>query len=224
MMELVRDLFDAEGVFFNRANTPLKAHLTEGSSESKVLIITGSNASGKSFAVKVLAAWLSNEKPKVEALQVSMKYRTMPGMHRCFMFGALGDELDSTGSISTGAVNGALKTARGRDTPCWVMLDEPDTGLSEDFCPAMGEYIAQAVNEGLGKKCQGIVVVTHSKALVRALVDALTVTPHFAHLDEVPQDLQGWLNSSRRRTVEELVALPEKSILTYRALNKILKD
>jgi ABC-type branched-subunit amino acid transport system ATPase component len=224
MMELVRQLFEAEGTLFNGAGTPLKAHLTEGDQHSKVLVVTGSNASGKSFAVKALAAWLNHEQPKIEALQVSMKYRTMPGMHRCFMFGALGDEMDSTGSISTGAVNAAISTARGRDTPCCVMLDEPDTGLSEDFCPAMGEYIAQAVNEGLGEKCQGLVVVTHSKALVRAMVEALGTPPHFAHMDEEPQTLEGWLSSSRRRTIEELVGLPQKSILTYRALNKVLKD
>jgi hypothetical protein len=224
MLELVRELFAEDGVLFNGADTPLKAHLSEGSTESKVLVLTGSNASGKSFAVKVLAAWLGTEKPKVEALQVSMKYRTMAGMHRCFMFGALGDELDSTGSISTGAVKGALSTAQGRTTPCWVMLDEPDTGLSDDFCPAMGEFIAQAVNQGLGEKCRGLVVVTHSKSLVRAMVETLSETPHFAHLDEAPLKLEDWLTSSRRRTVEELVGLPEKSILTYRALNKTMKD
>lgn len=224
MMEMVRELFDAEGVLYNGEKTPLRAHLTEGDPDSQVLVMTGSNASGKSFAVKVLAAWLSNEKPKVEAIQVSMKYRTAPGMHRAFMFGALGDELDSTGSISTGVVNGALKTARGRDTPCWVMLDEPDTGLSDDFCPAMGEYIAQAVNGGLGKKCQGLVVVTHSKSLVQAMAETLEKKPHFVHLDEQPLTLEGWLASSRRRTVAELVSLPQKSVETYRALNKTLKD
>lgn len=223
MLELIRELF-TDSRYFNREGAPLRAHLTEGDAASNVLLVAGSNASGKSFAVKVLAAWLGHETPKVEALQVSMKYRTMAGIHRCFMFGALGDEQDSTGSVSMVAVEGGLRTARGRDTPCWLMLDEPDTGLSEEFTPAMGEYLARAANEGLGEHCHGLVVVSHSRALLRELAATLTVRPHFVHVDEAPNTLADWLAAPRRRSIEELRALPTTSVERFRALNKILKD
>jgi len=223
MLELVREVF-TESRFFNGADAPLKAHLTEGDAASNVLLVAGANASGKSFGVKVLAAWLSQEKPKVEPLQVSMKYRTMAGMHRCFMFGPLGDEQDSTGSISFGAVEGGLSNAKSRTHPCWLMLDEPDTGLSEEFTPAMGEFIARSANEGLGPNCGGLVVVSHSRALMQEMVNTLAVRPHFVHVDEHPLTIEDWLATSRRRTVEELLALPTVSIERFRALNKILKD
>lgn len=223
MLEFIRELF-GESKFFNGADAPLKAHLSTGDEASKVLVITGSNASGKSFAVRVLAAWLSGEKPKVEPIQVSMRVRTEAGIHRAFMFGPFGDAQDSTGSVSLTAVQGGLRTARGRETPCWLMLDEPDTGLSEDFGYAMGQYLAQHANDGLGPNCHGLVVVTHSRELVQGLVDTLGVKPHFVHVDDKPLSIKDWLAAARRRSIDELLGLPEKSVMTFRALNKILKD
>jgi energy-coupling factor transporter ATP-binding protein EcfA2 len=222
MLELIRDVF-IDNTYFNGDGAPLKAHLTEGDPASKVLLIAGANASGKSFGITVLASCLNGATPKVEPIQVSMKYRTKEGMHRCFMFGPLGDQRDSTGSISLAAVRGGLRTAQGRDRPCWLMLDEPDTGLSEEFTPAMGEYLATAANEGLGEHCQALVVVSHSRALLKEMAATLTLRPHFVHVDEQPLELEGWLASSRRRTVAELEALPSISTERYRAINKILK-
>lgn len=223
LIEMVRDLFGGN-TFFNGEGAPLKAHLSEGAADSKVLVVTGSNASGKSFAVRVLASWLNNEKPKVEPLQVSMKYRTEAGMHRAFMFGPFGDAQDSTGTVSLRAIQGGLRTAQGRDSACWLMLDEPDVGLSEDFGYAMGQYLAAEANKGLGENCHGFVVVTHSRELVQGMVDTLEKRPHFAHVDDKPLSIDDWLSGGRRRTVEELLELPTKSVETFRALNKILKD
>lgn len=223
MLPFIRDLF-VKNTFFNGDEAPLKAHLDAGDDAAKVLVITGSNASGKSFAIRVLAAWLNAEKPKVEPIQVSMRIRTEAGIHRAFMFGPFGDAQDSTGSVSLTAVQGGLRTAKGRETPCWLMLDEPDTGLSEDFGYAMGQYLAQHANEGLGPNCHGLVVVTHSRELVQGLVDTLSVTPHFVHVDDKPLSIKDWLSAARRRSIDELLGLSEKSVKTFRALNKLLKD
>lgn len=223
MLEMIRDVF-VDSPYFNGEGAPLKAHLTEGDPASKVLLIAGANASGKSFGITVLASCLNGEKPKVEPIQVSMKYRTKEGMHRCFMFGPLGDAKSSTGAVSLGAVRGGLGTAKGREQLCWLMLDEPDTGLSEEFTPAMGEYLATAANEGLGEHCHALVVVSHSRALLQEMANRLTLTPHFVHVDDHPETLDGWLASSRRRTVAELEALPSLTTERYRAINKILKN
>lgn len=226
MLQLIRNIFDnaEDNKFFNGADAPLKAHLSEGDPASKVVLVAGGNASGKSFSIAVMASFLNGETPKVEPLQVSMKYRTIPGFHRALMFGPLGDTQSSTGAISVTALKGALKTARGRDTPCWLLLDEPDTGLSEDFTPAMGEYVATAANEGLGDNCQALVVVTHSRALLKEMTAVLALRPHFVHVDDHPLSLEDWLSTQRRRTVAELEALPTVTIERFRALNKILKD
>lgn len=226
MLQLIRNIFDnaEDNRFFNGADAPLKAHLSEGDPASKVLLVAGGNASGKSFSIAVMASFLNGETPKVEPLQVSMKYRTIPGFHRALMFGPLGDTQSSTGAISFTAIKGALKTSRGRDTPCWLLLDEPDTGLSEDFTPAMGEYLATAANEGLGDNCHALVTVTHSRALIKEMLAVLNLRPHFVHVDEDPLTLDEWLTSGRRRTVAELEALPSLTMERFRALSKILKN
>lgn len=223
MLQIVRELFTSSALFAG-ANSPLRAHLTEGSSQSKLLVVTGSNASGKSFAVRVLASWLNDETPKVEPLQVSMRYRTTAGMHRAFMYGD--DSRDSTGSNSMTAVIGGFRTAKSEDrgSDCWLMLDEPDVGLSEDFGFALGTYIANQVDEGLGPKCQGVVVVTHSRELVRGVLEHSKTTPHFAHVDDAPLSMQGWLDSGHRRSVAELLDIKRIAVERMRAISKIIKD
>jgi hypothetical protein len=221
MLKLLKHLFTTS-VIFAGEEAPLRAHLSEGSPNAQLAIVAGPNASGKSFAIRVLASWLNSEKPKVEPIQVSMKYRTMGGIHRAFMYGD--DTQDSTGSNSMTAVTGGFRTAKGRTSPCWLMLDEPDVGLSEDFAYALGTYIANQVDEGLGEGCKGVVVVTHSRELVRGIVENSKETPHFAHVDDEPLTLQGWLDSSRRRSVEELLDIKRIAVERMRAIAKFLKD
>jgi predicted ATPase len=223
MQSILSDVFE-ENSYFNGEGAPLKASLTLGPKASRVAIVVGSNGSGKSFAVRVIASWLLSKKQKVEPLQVSMKYRTEAGLLRALQYGPFGDGQDSTGANSVRAVEGALSTAQSRTSPCWILLDEPDTGLSEDFTHALGTHLALKANEGLGAACGGLVVVTHSRELVRGLLDTLVVPPHFVHIDEAPQTLPDWLGTARRRSLEELLALPRKSVATFRALNKVLKD
>jgi hypothetical protein len=222
MLHYLEDLFEGSVLFGEGA--PLDARLTRGDPHSKVLLLTGSNASGKSFAIRVLAAWLNDSKPRVEPLQISMKYRTMQGMHRIFMYGALQDDTNSTGSVSMVALEGGIRTAKERETPCWLMLDEPDTGLSEDFGYAMGQYIAEYANSGLGPKCRGLVVVTHSRELVKGLRETLKQEPHFAHVGTPTLSLQEWLEGAHRRSMSELLGLSKKSVETYRKVQKVLND
>lgn len=226
MLELLKTIFEGTTVFGEPGNpdTPLHAQVTPGAGKGKVAIVVGSNASGKSLAVRLIGSWLNGEKPKVEPLQVSMRYRTMMGMHKAFMYGPFGDEQDSTGAVSMGAIEGGLMTARGRETPCWLLLDEPDVGLSEDFTYALGEHLARSANEGLGAKCGGLVVVTHSRELVNGMVENLAAAPHFVHVDDNPQTLTEWLAGRRRRSVEELLALRTKSVEVHRKLMPFFKD
>jgi hypothetical protein len=200
---------------------PLVATFEEGDPESRVLLIAGDNASGKSLMVRVLASRLNGD--KVEPLQVSMKYRTMPGMHRAFMYGALGDEEDSTGNVSLIAILGALTAAEDRKSPTWVMLDEPDTGLAEGYCTAMGAYLANFGNRLPLNHCQGLSVVTHSRKLVSSMLFSLDKKPHFlCFADYEGGDLmQAWLEDERDRSIEDLLALGETSLKKFRSLNRV---
>lgn len=197
---------------------PFKGSLAPGAADSRVVIVAGPNASGKSLLVRLLASWLNDD--KVEPIQVSMRYRTAAGMQRVFMYGS--DEDQSTGATSLHAVQGALRTSRGRTADHWIMLDEPDVGLSDDYAAAMGAYLAQYGND-LPEKARGFLVVTHSRSLVAGLLGDLDRSPHFIHLG-APQSLEDWLNNPRApRTVEDLLDLERLGTERWRQVEDRLK-
>lgn len=197
---------------------PFKGSLALGAEDSRVAIVAGPNASGKSLLVRLLAAWLTTD--KIEPLQVSMRYRTMAGMHRVFMFGS--DEDQSTGATSLHAVLGATRASRDREDKHWVMLDEPDVGLSADYAAAMGEYLAQYGNDQ-PERSKGLLVVTHSQPLVMSLLQNLKLRPHFIHLGE-PQSVEEWLHHPcSSRTVDELLNLDKLGHDRWRQVEAQLK-
>lgn len=218
MQSLMREVLGTS--FF--ANGPLVGQLTPGDEASRVVLVAGANASGKSFVTDMVGHWMGAEKPKVEFISVSMRMRTREGMHRCFMYGPLGDK-DSTGSVSTIALKGGLRTAAERTTPCMLQLDEPDLGLAEEFGYAMGQWIASEDPTPVNEHCRGLIVVTHSRELVKGFLENSALKPHFLHLGTPSLTLKQWLKPAARRSVEDLQGLSSASIQQYRAINKILE-
>ncbi len=204
------------------SDAPVRVSWTPGSPDSGVFILVGDNASGKSLLMRILASWLNDD--KVEPLQVSMRYRTEAGLHRAFMFGSESDR--STGAVSLHAVMGGLRTCRGRSTPSWLLLDEPDIGLAEGYSQALGQHLAEFGNELDGQGTRALGLVTHSKALVRSLTERLKHPPHVLVTGEhhAGMTLEQWLQDQRSRTLEELLSLENRGFETWRKVQKILGD
>lgn len=214
-MELIKKALDT--ILFDEDEALLSARLTDGDENSRVAVLVGDNASGKSLFVRLLTEFCKTAKPRREPIQVSMRHRTATGMHRAFMYGALGDEIDSTGNVSMIAVTGAVSTAKGRETPNWLMLDEPDTGLSESYARALGNWLAQEF-DGLGARTEGVVLVTHSRALVESLFRHSSHRPWFVHMGGI-QTPQEWLADTTERSVADLLGMAERSMTLYRAIH-----
>ena len=215
-MNLIKTALDT--VLFDTTDGPLCASLDEGAPDSRLTVVVGDNASGKSFFVRLLASFCNSEKPKIEPIQVSMRYRTMSGMHRAFMYGPFGDEIDSTGNVSMIALQGALTTAKGRERPHWLMLDEPDTGLSDAYARALGTWLAGELH-ALPERTAGSLVVTHSKALVDSIFRHSPVRPWFIHMGE-PLSAEQWLSNTSEKSVEELLALSNRALDLHRAIER----
>jgi predicted ATPase len=215
-------LYDISGSdWFKGESAPLKATYHEGDVESRVVIVAGTNASGKSLVLKVLSAWLHQD--KIEPITVSMKFRAgheVYGPQRVMMFGSEDDE--STGVISTSAIKTAFVTARGRNSAHYVLLDEPDIGLSEEYAVPLGRFIGQ-FSADPGAHTQGMAIVSHSKPLIKGVLREVKLRPHFIHMDGMT-NLDDWLASNNERTIEELEALSKKGIDQYRAINTFLKE
>jgi hypothetical protein len=205
---------------FFTGDSPFRGYLDAGDDASRVALVTGPNASGKSFLVKLMASWLHHEEEQVEPIQVSMRYRTEGGVARAFMFGSDADQ--STGATSLQAIQGALRTSRGRDKPHWVLLDEPDIGLSEDYAAALGEYLTQYAND-LPKLCLGFMLITHSRKLAESFLHCSQVRPHFVHLEErLSRD--AWLANRKNRSVAELLSLDKTGTERWRKVEDLIKN
>ena len=197
--------------FWTAANGPFTARLSIA--DSRLLVIAGSNASGKSLLFRSLA--FAAHKAKVLPVTISIRERTgagssdMAGMRRAMMFGQ--EDQQSTGATSVKVVLNGFHNVLERSAV--LMLDEPDLGLSEDYSQAFGMLLQQEHQRVLAEnaKYRGLVLVTHSRALVRGLV-AAGATPSFISMGLAPGEdgsLAGWLAGAKPRTVAELLALPD---------------
>lgn len=217
-LQLVNTIF--ETTWFGD-DAPLQASFHPGDEDSKVIIVGGTNASGKSMVIKILSAVMGRD--KVEPIQVSMRYRAgmeVPGFQRAMMFGSEDDE--STGVISAQAIQGAIRTAQSRTAPHWVMFDEPDIGLAEEYAIPMGRLIGRFTGSP-GEFTEGLAIVSHSKPLISGLLKEVALKPHFLHLDS-EENLEQWLSTKSERTVDELYELGTKGITRWRQIQAYLKD
>lgn len=198
---------------------PLRAHMNLGDAASRAVLIVGANATGKSFVMQELRAACGRLTPRAEVLGISMRARTSEGMHRAFMFGPRGDK-DSTGSVSTVALRGGLRTAGTRSTPCLLQLDEPDLGLAEEYAFAMGQWIAAEDPTGTNAACLGMALVTHSRELVRGFFGGCAARPHFLQMgDRSSASVDDWLEAPiQRRTLEDLQGLSASASNNYRTI------
>jgi energy-coupling factor transporter ATP-binding protein EcfA2 len=207
--------------YFVGSSAPLSATFHRASDDCNAVVIAGPNASGKSFMVRLIAAWLQNkEVPKVEPIQVSMRYRAgndVYGPQRVMMFGSEDD--NSTGVNSVSGLMGAIRTSRGRDSSHYVLFDEPDIGLAEEYAIPAGRHIGQFTADK-PEHCGGVALISHSKPLIRGFVDGLDQTPHFLHMDG-ELTFEEWLSTTGERSFEELQSLSSRSVERWRKINAL---
>lgn len=215
MSEAVELLLEADDVF--GSDGPCPTLFEPG--DPRVLLITGDNAGGKSFFARHIQVALEAEGAgRVELLPVSMSTRTTSGMHRVFIYGD--ENWESTGQLSVHAVLGGLRTCAGREHDHVLVLDEPDVGLAESYQRALGERIANFASD-LPEKTVGLVLVTHSRILVRELLSA--VTPMSVRVGDDLRPLAEWLEHGPvPRTVEDLEALTRRSRERMRGIKAVM--
>jgi len=207
---------------FNHETAPF--HAVVDHQDPKLVVITGENASGKSLFFQFVAAMVRKEEGAV-ALTISIRERISAtnGMRRVFMFG---DETEqSTGATSVSTLANAFGNNLDHDNGSMLMLDEPELGLSDGYARAMGEYIGRSTHD-IPAVCGGVIVITHSRSLVRGLLAGYGATPtHVSISADAPQPagIQQWLDASEERTVEDLLALREVGLDRWRQVLKILK-
>lgn len=206
-----------DSAIFASQGSPFYATLSaEGS--PRLLVVTGENASGKSLFVRMLCH-LSAKHHGLLPVSVSVRERTGSGMRQAFMFGD--EQTQSTGATTVSAIRRALENNLDRPQGSLLVVDEPELGLSEGYAAALGAYIGQGL-ENLPDACRGVVVVTHSRPLVRALWNASPLEPtHVAVGQDAVVGIEAWLDQTETRTVDELLALEDIGLERFRQAHRL---
>jgi ATPase subunit of ABC transporter with duplicated ATPase domains len=195
----------------------LRVDMQGDAAGQRAFVITGPNASGKSFVSKLIAAYVRKEH-KLECMNVGMAFRTTPGIGRALVFSDDGDH--STGLNSYGAIEGGLRTCRQRETPHILILDEPDIGLSEGFQGAVGMRLAEFASN-LPEHTVGFGVVTHSRRLLRHLEP---LRPHHLRCDDKLTLKQVVENDPDDLTPSDIETARATGLKRWRAINKLIGD
>lgn len=165
-------------------------------------ILTGSNGGGKSmirnqFGLKYQND-LKNNPNKRKCKSISMELRTSINSSWGALSAAMLDNDATPTSLNTfQLIKGVLKdagifeehepgTIRMYSETGYIIIDEPEIGMSEEMVLALGNYLLEIFPLIMAEKI-GLMIITHS----RVLVDLLTSIPPVTHtVDE-------WLNTYR---------------------------
>lgn len=195
--------------------------------DPRLLLIAGENASGKSLFAQCLASLAHRQ--DIAPITVSIRERTgsglsgIEGFRKVCMFGDESEQ--STGATSFKVIPTAFNTLQGRadaDKRAFLLLDEPDLGLSEGYSGALGRDLAGRY-QSVGPSAAGLALVTHSRALVRGLLAGVSQPPSFIKFGETA-DLTTWLAGEPERSAQELKDLHALSLERWRAVRRILDE
>lgn len=155
-----------------------------------VTILTGDNGTGKSLIRKVLCSSLRNQEndDTIKIADISMEKRT--GLHAELGGGGvfLRDvEWVATSGNSLSFLYSLLNSAKDR----YLVLDEPELGMSQDLQKSIGIYLSKRIPETM-KENRGMLIITHSREFVRSL----SVEHVFVNLQKKSEE--EWLNESAK--------------------------
>lgn len=226
IVENVSDFYDyvMKNTNFGYEDFPISFNMIE-KGEKKLLLVIGDNAEGKSLITSKMMNY-ANQHSDINGYNIGMQARTRSGIEKTFVYG--NENISSTGFVTvlavTGGVRNCINHSKDSNHQMMLVLDEPTLGLSDRYERPMGEYIANTIKENKDvDKFKGIILVTHSKELVRSLI-ANNVKPTIVHVGDEIKTLNDWLNSTNHATLEELLGLYDKGNTKKRSVKEFFKN
>lgn len=183
------------------------------STNSPLVVVTGDNASGKSFIRRLVQ--LACRDKDIECIHLSQQGRCASGIPRLFIYGA--EEEESTGYNTVNMLLTSFTTSKSRDSKHILVYDEPDIGLSDEYAAGAGIRLRKFI-EKKPKYLKGIVIMSHNKHLLKEL---LPLNPNHLNLT----DDKTLVEVVNRKIIpnKSLEELKKEGLETWRKINKILK-
>lgn len=199
---------------------PFPFHVETNNDDSKITVITGDNASGKSLFVKDFkncAKKFFGIKPIVVSIRERLNPSSGNEVEKRRIFSFNDESNKSTGVSSLEIIKKSLSTLAqwGKEDKTMLILDEPETGLAQNYEYALGQYIADNMKSLQNNpNIAGIVIVSHSKNLVKGIYES-GCNMSFVYMGKEPLTVNEWINSEDRKTVDDLILLMEKGNKKY---------
>lgn len=138
--------------------------------QARVLVVVGENASGKSFLRRLLVQNLVAS--QIPVMHLSQEGRAdgggYEGIKRLMLYGS--ETRHCTSQISTHVITTGIKTSRSHEQPHVLIWDEPEIGMGEEVKLGSAQWLAQELQSDWPEKLLGVVVMTHSREFVQALL------------------------------------------------------
>lgn len=215
--------------------TAIPAIYQPGAEGSKLVLVLGENAAGKSLFRRVVnmvthrgkkAEYGDPEiKPGPHAVQeflgLSMQGRTSGGFASSCVYGE--ESYHSTGENSAHTLTGGLSNAAGRAYKTILYYDEPGIGMSARVAAGAGVTIRQFIERDEAPLVQAIFVTAHEPALIRQLA---SLSPHYVYLgdEDGPKTLVDWLAAQEDPEPVMPEVLKERARERFRLVQKVLNS
>lgn len=162
----------------------LKGTYTAGS--SNVVIVTGSNGSGKSLLRRIFYTLLKNHNAGVSIRMSSQEGRS--GYMASMIYGL--EEMFPTGLLSINTTKRIL-LPNNESEKLAVIIDEPEIGMAEETSMAFGQMLFEEIQKQW--ECLTmVVVITHNRHIARSLSK---LNPNYIQLGSLTYlDLNAWIN------------------------------
>ena len=155
-------------------------------SKEKLIVITGSNASGKSLLRRIVSN--NGRKNNLLVADLSHERRTTQDITRAFLYGD--ENSDSTGNITASSLIGLFRTSAKWNENHLLIIDEPEIGLGEEAQMGMGIYIREKI-ESASDKLHNIVIFTHSRYILEELNK---IDHHYHHVGNEYKSIEEFNN------------------------------
>lgn len=211
-----------------------------GDPESKLLLVLGGNAGGKSFFRRIFREVTRRGReargydkavkpgpfPLPEVIHLSMEARagsSIDPVIKQVIYG--GEEWLSTGYLTSSFITKGIKSAEERDHEVAVYWDEPCVGMSARCQMGAGDAIREFVDD-LPEHIPAVIITTHSTWFVEQVL-MMSHFPHYLYLGSTtgPKTLSEWVVDERNPEVAITPeVLDQLCSARHTAINAILND
>lgn len=190
--------------------------------DCRVLVVTGENAAGKSFLRRVFKVFLAKRKRSITSYTFSMEARSRSNQDfNVLMSMAYGDEnIWATSANTVHAIKSILNTSDSSEYKHALIIDEPEIGLSEETELAIGQLMASRLSADWPKLRAGVVVMTHSRHIVGALMGVPGAK--FLNLHDRYPTVEEWID--REIVPTDLDTFDDDAMERFHRIGAMLKD